>query len=243
MSEKRLPWEAGRVPTGYWDNPTNRRKYLRWLGKQLGFAHVDDWYSVRKQDFHAYRGGGLLANYYRDSPIEALTELYPRRKWHVWRFNSTPQGFWKVKKNRHSYLQWLEKQLKIKSPEDWYQVSRADFHTNHGGGLLANYYGDSVYRALREFLPRQKWVMWKFRTVPQGYWKERENRVSYLKWLGKSLGYRKLEDWYRLSRKDFEFNYGESLFVSYYRGSCLKALNDFRPDVEWDAALVRRKGR
>ena len=105
-------------------------------------------------------------------------------------------------------MEWLGEHLGLKSLEDWYRVSRSHFHTNNGGGMLANYYGDSVFRALRELAPKKKWVPWRFATVPQGYWKVQKNRQTYLRWLGKELGYEKPTDWYKLTRQHFSENHG-----------------------------------
>lgn len=236
-------WERGKVPTGFWDHAQNRRKYLRWLGKQLGYDRRDDWYQLTKQDFHANSGGGLLANYYGDSPQMALAELYPKTKWYCWLFRSTPQGYWQDIANRKEYMDWLAKRLGYRTDDDWYKVTRADFHTNFGGGMLANYYGDSVFKALQEYRPKKKWCLWMFRTAPQGFWKSEENRIAYLKWLGKKIGFRKQTDWYRLTKKDFIRNHGEGLFMTHYNGSRRKVLEELFPTMNIDLERLRRLGR
>lgn len=236
-------WVKGKVPAGFWDNPTHRRKYIRWLGATLGFAKRTDWYQLSKQDFHANYGGGLLANYYGDSPQRALLELYPKYAWKCWLFRSTPQGYWQNPEHRMEYMDWLGKKLGYKTDEDWYQITRADFHTNHGGGLLANYYRDSVFEAIKEYRPDVKWDSWLFKTVPQGFWLEKENRLSYLKWLGKKLGFRRTNDWYRLTREDFSRNNGEGLFITHYNGSRMRVLQELKPDHKWDADKLKSRRR
>ena len=42
--------------------------------------------------------------------------------------------------------------------------------------------------------------------VPNGYWKDIENFKIYMKWLGRKLGYTNMEDWYKISQKDFRKN-------------------------------------
>jgi hypothetical protein len=56
-------WMFPRVPVGFWDKLANRKRYLRWLGKKLGFKRPQDWHRVRWEDFMANCGGGLLAEY------------------------------------------------------------------------------------------------------------------------------------------------------------------------------------
>lgn len=236
-------WLKGRVPSGYWDRVSNKRAYMRWLGKQLGYRRREDWYQISKQDFHCNYGGGLLANFYKDSPQKAVLDHFPDSPWKSWLFRSAPQGYWKDKKNRKAYMDWLAERLGVKTIDDWYQVSRAHFHTNSGGGLLANYYGDSVFRALEEYAPRKKWQPWCFHTVPQGYWQDIDNRRTYMRWLGKQIGFTKLSDWYRLKRQDFSDHHGEALFVSYYNGSIYNALVDYRPKHKWSREKIRQARR
>ncbi len=243
VQKRPLPWERGKVPTGFWNDLENRRRYMRWLGRVLGFEKMQDWYRIKKQDFHAHSGGGLIANYYRDSPQLAVLECFPKFQWKQWLFHSTPQRYWQDPVNRLEYLEWLGKKLGYKKDSDWYKISRADFHTNSGGGLLANYYGDSVFNALREFRPKMDWLPWMFRTVPQGYWKSDDNRKIYLKWLGKQLGFRKYDDWYRLTKDDITRHHGEGVFIMYYRGSRMEVLKDLKPNHKWDPVRLRRFGR
>jgi hypothetical protein len=41
-----LPWKFPQVPKTYWDNVNNVRKYLNWVGNQLGIKELKDWYQV-----------------------------------------------------------------------------------------------------------------------------------------------------------------------------------------------------
>ena len=42
-------------------------------------------------------------------------------------------------KTESGILYWLEKKLKIRKPEDWNKVRRADLQENFGSGVLAMY--------------------------------------------------------------------------------------------------------
>src|SRR5690606_6973960 len=116
-----------------------------------------------------------------DSPQGAVIDFMPDYPWKGWLFRSTSQRFWQSKQNRLDYMDWLGDKLGLKTTDDWYKVSRSHFHTNRGGGMLANYYGDSVFRALRESAPDTHWIPWGFHTVPQGFWQDQKNRKACMK--------------------------------------------------------------
>ncbi len=81
-------------------------------------------------------------------------------------FARVPAGYWEKLQNRQTYLRWLAKKLRFKSPNDWRKVRRADLMANCGGGLVVEY--DSCFDLLKECileLPRQ--MRWQ-RSRPAG---------------------------------------------------------------------------
>ncbi len=65
-------------------------------------------------------------------------ELYPNVTWYPWLFSglTVPNGYWKVKKNRCFYYQWLAKKLKFRFAGDWARLTTADLQRNRGVTLL-----------------------------------------------------------------------------------------------------------
>ena len=57
-------WKQSRFNTqpGYWNNKNNQRNFMDWLGNQLGFKEMDDWYGVTIKQIHENGGVTLLAN-------------------------------------------------------------------------------------------------------------------------------------------------------------------------------------
>jgi len=57
-----VPWlfNSG-VPPGYWEVLDNIRAYMQWLGNELGFESVEDWYRIRVDHFLENHGGGLVS--------------------------------------------------------------------------------------------------------------------------------------------------------------------------------------
>jgi hypothetical protein len=69
------------LPTGFWQNAENRRKYFDWLSSKLGLKTMDDWYSVTVAEVYANRGSGLLSNIFNNTLSDALLDAYPDHKW------------------------------------------------------------------------------------------------------------------------------------------------------------------
>jgi len=226
-------WLLQRVPDGYWNQAKNRRLYMRWLGKQCGYRKPEDWYRLKKNHFYEHSGGGLLERHYRGSPLAALQELKPTYDWKPWLFHFTPQGYWKVKKNRMKYMDWLGEQLGYQKAEDWYQLTKQQFYDNHGGGFLANYYNDSPLAALQDYKPRRRWKAWLLKSVPQGYWHKPANRIEFLKWIGSRYHFLKRTDWYKLTRAHFLNNGGAGLLLAYYHDAPIAAVQELFPKYNW----------
>jgi len=60
-----------------------------------------------------------------------------------------------------------------------------------------------------------KWKSWKFKPVPNGFWEDTKNHQKFVEWLGHHLGFKKMEDWYKLSGKDVEENGGDGLLSKF----------------------------
>lgn len=227
------PWLLASTPQAYWRSPANRRRYMAWLGKQVGFSRTSDWYGLTQAHFRQHGGNGLLALYYRNSPIHAVREFKPNHDWEEWRFAATSQGFWKRRAHRRAYMAWLGKKLRYKSPQDWYAVTRRDFYDHGGGALLHTIPGRSPLAALREFMPDYDWQEWRFARVPNGFWRRRRNRYRFIDELGKELGFRKPADWRHLTREAVRGAGGAALLSMRYNNSLVNLLRDRFPDQNW----------
>ena len=118
----------------------------------------------------------------------------------------------------------------LHSLEDWYSFNRVRVSEKIKVILNLGYGGD-LSSALTDLYPNEVQELWRMNRVPEGFWKTRENRVCYLDWLGRKLGYQHVSDWYQVSQKDFAKNYGSSLTVE--MGSIISILQDYVPDFDW----------
>src|SRR5688500_6705904 len=118
-------WKFGRIPSGFWEKQENRKVFFDWLGFQLGYRSVDDWYNVTVEDFQDNKGGRLLQDHYSNSPSRALQVIYPEHDWMLWRFVKSPVAYLEkihVDKKKQ-LLDWLGNTLSIRELDDWYRIS------------------------------------------------------------------------------------------------------------------------
>lgn len=232
-----LEWRFHHVPLGFWHKRTNRRRYLTWVGKQLGFQKREDWYQLSQQHLQERHGSRLLAQF-GHSPCAIVQDTWPQVRWLEWRFRQVRQGFWDDPANRHRYLRWFGKQVGFRRTEEWYQLTKPLIAAHDGGGLLAHF-GDSPSALLKDYRPEYAWLEWRFLHVPQGFWNDPRHRQRYMDWLGQQLGIRQIEDWYQLSYETLTKWYGWGL-LSRFGDSPVAVLKDYRPDYDWKEWLFRR---
>jgi hypothetical protein len=150
-----------------------------------------------------------------------------------WENPPVPRNYWREKKNRVNYLIWLGNKLGYQDEEDWYQIDVKIFKANNGNGLLHNYYDASPLKALQELYPDYQWLPWMFNVCPHGYWEAFDNRLKYMEWLEKQLGYEVLDDWHKVSWQDFHDNFGGGLLNTYFGGSPVRAVIETFRDRDW----------
>ena len=64
---------------------------------------------------------------------------------------------------------------------------------------------------------------------PHGYWKQQGTHKEFFDTVGRSLGIRHLDDWYKITRNEvFQFG-GKALLEEYYNSSVIKALQTIYP--------------
>ncbi len=219
-------WEKGRVPPNFWSNLENQKDFIDWLAKKHNVQCMDDWYQVPSRAFPI-----RLLTIYNNYHIRILAAHFPEYEWHEWKFLRTPHNFWASLKNRRRYMDWLGDRLGYSKIEDWYSVTATDFHDNFGHSMISRYYSNCYQRAVMDIYSEFNWCAWLFESVPDGFWKNVENRKSYMKWLSKLLCFTKMEDWYDLTHELLTNNRGYGVF--HYLGSVLAVVRDYLPNHEW----------
>jgi hypothetical protein len=201
---------------------------------------LDDWYKVSVEDFHQHGGGALLDRFFEGSLIKTMHSLYPHHEWLPWRFNQNiPQRFWDSKSNQKKFLDWLGKHLDYNYFEDWYRISANDIRAN-GGDRLLRLHAGSYAKLLQSVYPEYDWMIWKFKQTPKGFWNVEENQKKFVNWLGKQLGVKHFDDWYRISMEDIMRVAPITLFEM-YPGGKMGLLAKIYPHYPWNLTNAKAK--
>jgi hypothetical protein len=227
---KWLVWKFVYVPTGYWDNKDNRKVYTEWLKINLNIKTMEDWYNVTEDDFIRYEGLSVI-RYYHHGIKDLVKDLYPEYEWFPWKFKLVPHRFWDDILNQKWYIRWLFKELNYTSIEDWYQIMVTDFLNNYGSSLITIYYNSSPFKVLKTLI-EYDWLEWRMVQAPSGFWLDKDNRRKYMIWLTSTLGYTSYNEWYKLSSRLFEQNYGQTL-IGNYSDSIYNMLIDTFDEIKW----------
>jgi len=76
-----------------------------------------------------------------------------------------PLHHWDDYTNQRNFFEQIAPQLNIRSPKDWYNVSRKDILSKGGAGLLQRY-NDSLSKALISIFPEANLSYYQFYRVP-----------------------------------------------------------------------------
>lgn len=233
-----LPWKfAQHVPRGFWNVKENQRDFMNWLGNVLGFKSMNNWYNVTHQTIEEKGGGGLLVKY-GGSRSKLLPQIFPEHSWVLHRFKTVQPHNLNVKENDRYLVNRLGKKLGLKRMEDWYKVTWKEIQDNGGTHLLRKY-GSSPSELIQKVYPEYPWVSQRLQTFPKGYWNSEENQKDFLDWLGKKLGFVKVEDWYTITGKEIKEKGGSGL-IRKYRESPFKLLQAIYPQHSWNVQRFKK---
>ena len=130
-----MAWKFPVCPPNYWDNVNNQNKYMEWVTKELNINEESDWYKITMKKWNEMGGSSLLSDKYNDNILQLLTHFYPNYEWLPWKFETCPRGYWENIENQKKFVKWAAKELNIKEPSDWYNIS----NKVHNGKFLGNF--------------------------------------------------------------------------------------------------------
>jgi len=224
----------GVVKYGTWKNPNNHQIWFEWMRKSLNFIEPEDLYKLNKKMITTMKGYGLFKNYYRTCTYELVKALCLDDYMFIpWKFTQTSHTYWADFKNHKVFAVWYGKELGYTTMEDWYQISKKEFKKKGGYGLLQRDYNSSVIRFVKKIFPEYEWLEWKFTQTSKKYFDDPKNRKIFAVWLGRKLGYTRIEHWYQISTDIICKNGGSGLLYTYCNNSCYQFVNTIFPEYKW----------
>eukprot|EP00026_Physarum_polycephalum_P009957 Phypoly_transcript_10098.p1 GENE.Phypoly_transcript_10098~~Phypoly_transcript_10098.p1 ORF type:complete len:437 (+),score=59.46 Phypoly_transcript_10098:103-1311(+) len=206
---------------------------MTYLGEELGYTNMEDWYKISKQTFYNNFGGSML-EMHNGSPVDAVVNTFKNHPWQKWKFES-PQ-------NNNSDLQLadfldsLSSKLKIREMNDWYSVSAKSVIEHGGVGILQQH--KTVPQMLAQGYPEHKWIPWFFKSG-QGTWDSVETRREFVLYLAHKLGKKTMEEWYSFTTRDFK-NHGGRALVDMYKDFPQALLTSLFPSHRWEPWKFKR---
>jgi len=154
------PWDRlkfKRAPNKFWTSLENQKVFMADLGRKLGFqdGDIDRWYKVSHKVFHDNGGSGLLA-LYKNSLPDLLTRVYPDHDWAIWKFERRPGQALNDPDSLKGLLAFVEKELDLQKPSDWYRVTQEQLASIGVGGIMTSK-DYKLVDLLSQRYPNQKW--------------------------------------------------------------------------------------
>ena len=212
------------------------REDVIFLGSQLGigFDGFDKWHSVSFKAFAAIGGRKLLDKY--GSMWGLISNVFPERKWHAFKFGRVPRGYWHSLEHQRDFLEYLAIQLNVKEGDldGWYRVSQTEVD-KLGAGTLLDLYGGSFPKLLSAVYPNHPWDVTKFHAKHRNYWSSLENQKEFMDELGKKVGIHSETDfdkWYDQTIDFIESNGGRRLSII-HKGQLGSILTNVYPNYNW----------
>lgn len=139
------------------------------------------------------------------STSRLLSYVYPNHVWDLLRFKRAPAS---THTKFESQLETLERvgkaKLGIVNLDDWYSVKKSDLEGTKFISVLHKQFRGSVPLAVTTMYPNHKWEMWRFATVPRGWWSEPKNIREFFDAKAVELQIEDYEQWYQRRYTDLE---------------------------------------
>ena len=164
-----LPWELKMCSRHYWEDTENVKKAVRWLvGTKLGNSRDR---VCKEFNNTILKRNGLNTPCTRFGVYGLLDLAYPN-EFKPWELKSCPSNYWNDKNNVKQAVRWLvETKLDNKKDRIIKEFNRK-FLKDNGFITIVDRYG--VYGLLDIAYPG-KFHSLDFRSVPNGYWNDKNN--------------------------------------------------------------------
>eukprot|EP01127_Copromyxa_protea_P015785 TRINITY_DN4596_c0_g1_i1.p1 TRINITY_DN4596_c0_g1~~TRINITY_DN4596_c0_g1_i1.p1 ORF type:complete len:448 (-),score=70.54 TRINITY_DN4596_c0_g1_i1:103-1425(-) len=137
----------------------------------------------------------------------------------------------------------LESKFGISSPEDWYTITRTQFHaTTELSEVSKKATKLPFLDLLQELYPLQVWKPENLLNVPTSTWRDQKKTRDFLEALEPELFISKKDDWYHIARKQLYF-VGAKSCVVYFKYRIADMLQFAFPEIAWDLTKFSNRSK
>ena len=234
-------WKFQMTPMGFWNDDSNKIKYLKWFERQMGIKKPEDWYSISINDLYHNHGRTLIVTYFSGSIGKIVKFLYPNLELNYTSFIRTPPSLfdWSDLKNVKKVIEQVAQENDLEYPSGYYKLSiKKHFHDT--GIKFRNYGVKSFAELLNKIYSDHRFYEWLFEKTPNGFWKDESNLIDYIKWLCRQLKIESLDEWYDVSR-DIISHYQGAGLLSHSGKNIYELVSLAYPEHKWDESKFGQK--
>lgn len=198
-----LPWEAGHVEDGFWDDEGNRVMAIRWLVEdKLKIARTEVAKALRedrisKKTFAEHGLSYVFVKYYK-SVSRSIGAAYPDLM--PWELGSVPNSFWQGAEGEKRIVQavhWMMRQLHVTAtriPDKIRDgtISREAFAAHGLSTVFERIFKKNTYRLINTAYPGL-FEIWEIGKVPVEYWDDLIHAYRAAWWVARREGVRQDE--------------------------------------------------
>ncbi len=161
-----------------------------------------------------------------------LNEYMPQRR----KTGPRARSLRECEEHVRSRLSEYAKVNQLKTLDCWYSNVGLSAIKKIVGPAATKAFGNDSIAILQILFPDEEVLPWKFKMSPMGLWKEKGNRVRYIKWLAKELGITVVDGWYNISRGDVQDRHGAGLLQSH---TLPELIREAYPEDRFDSREMR----
>ena len=140
-------------------------------------------------------------------------------------------NFERLEKGSQEHLRALAHRAGFFSLRDWEKKKREASNLGTFNDWLRKKWDGDLFKFLQTEFPNEIFHWWKMARTPVGTWQDEVRLKEYMAWLAEELNFKEIQDWFKITAKDFQKNYGGS--IQAYYPSILDILEVCYPDTEW----------
>ena len=209
------------------------REHVNKLFFQLKLNSLEDWIDISSNNFYYSKKfrksehiSSLIKKYYQKDMKIFLSSIYPNYPWpfnHYISFNFT------TFENQQEFMAELFIKLKLKSLEDWLNISNNKIIQNGGYNLIEKHYKKDKKILLSSLYPNFPWDFSSYKKTERIFQSIEEQRKR-MDEIFQKLKLKSHDDWFNIPRKKIIKNGGGKLLYYRYKGDLFLLLTTIYPN-------------